>query len=474
MKPLRAFAALAAIALFFVCLHAPLAGAEVIISEVDDRTALELTVYAQGLGLVREERAVQVEAGTHELRWSGAAARTLAGSARVRAVPPAGGIAFLEQSFRYDPITPKALMDAHIARRVFVVSRDPSTGKEERTAATLLSNEAEPVFEIGGEVTFGVEGRVVFPSIPADLFPSPTFVLLVENSRPGARRLEALYLTEGLGWSADYTLLLDEGAGTADLDCRATVDNQSGAEFGGASLTLVAGDIQRAEGPQPRAMAMAEGRRAAEGFREEALFEYHAYSLDRKVELRDGEAKQLVLLSAEAVPVKTEYVFESRPVYFAPVGPSPEEARHASVFVEARNAPEAGLGVPLPAGVVRIYRRGPQGGLAFVGEDFMPHLPAGSTMRLKAGEAFDLTGNRLQTSFTVLGKDAYEASFRITLRSAKGEDAAVKVVEDIPGDWEMVRSTLTYEKISAGRAAFHVRVPAGGEAALEYTVRVRH
>jgi hypothetical protein len=209
-----------------------------------------------------------------------------------------------------------------------------------------------------------------------------------------------------------------------------------------------------------------------EAFKEEAFFEYHLYSLDRKTTVKDNQTKQISLLAAAGVGTRKEFVLRGEPYYYQ--GQTGELAKQkVGVYVEFNNSKENGLGMPLPRGIVRLYKRDSGGGLQFIGENRVDHTPRDEKVRLKVGEAFDIVAERRQTDWRVVGRDTYETAYEIKLRNHKDEDVAVRVIEPIPGDWKVLESSHKHEKAEAHTAEFLVPVPKGGEAVLTYRVRTR-
>jgi hypothetical protein len=470
-RPAMLFPALIA-GIFLLQAHA-LGAWEVVSAE--DRTALELTIYGEDLAFVKDRRLLRLDGGTAEVMFKGVPGSIIPESARFFSLARDGSFRVLEQAFRYDPLTPGLLLDRYVGKKVTLYYRSPYTGFEESVEATLLSNPPEgggPVYEIGGEITFGHEGRVILPSLPDDLFTEPTLLATVENAAAGPQEVEADYLARGMGWTADYAITGGEDYDTASLSCRVTVQNRSGADYHDASLRLVAGQVHRA-GQKRRALAPAAAA-ATEGFAEEGLFEYHLYAMDRKVTIMDGEARQFSLLGASGVPVTKDYVFRGASYYYGSPSPPIAPEQRVAVFLELSNTREANLGLPLPRGTARVYMRDSTGGLQFVGEDSVDHTPVGGSIRVRAGEAFDVTARRRQTMWKSLGERAFETAFDVTVSNQRAEEVRVRVIEPLPGEWEVLDASRQYRKLDAHTVEFSVPVAAGGEAVLSYKVRVRY
>ena len=289
--------------------------------------------------------------------------------------------------------------------------------------------------------------------------------------------MEVSYLTSGIQWKADYVALLDATDRRLDWIGWVTIDNRSGASYSNARLKLVAGDIHRAreEALADRAMPQLAAREAAvPQFKEEAFFEYHLYTLDRRTSLKDNQTKQMSLLQANRVPVKKLFIFSGTPrFYYGRYDPKAPKQK-IGVFLELENRQKHHLGIPLPKGVVRVYKEDAEGNLQFIGEDRIDHTPKDETFKIKVGEAFDVVGERLQTDYKHLGFNLFEVGFEVSLRNHKSEDVKVFVEEPIPGDWEMLSNTHPFEKLQVNLIRFEVPVARNQEAKVKFRIRFRH
>jgi hypothetical protein len=268
---------------------------------------------------------------------------------------------------------------------------------------------------------------------------------------------------------------------TLDLAGWVTLTNQSGAAYPAATLQLVAGDVHRIE-PRARMLAAApmmnKTMAEASQMKEEGLFEYHLYTLDRPTTLKENQTKQVALLTAHNVPIRKEFVLQGDTYYYRDRYGDLGDKLKVGVFVTFDNAAEAGLGLPLPKGVVRVYQRDGAGRPQFVGEDAIDHTPRNEKLRLRLGDAFDVTARRRQTDFKSLGAQGQyrftmETAFQIDLKNAKPEPVTVAVLEPLQGDWEITQNSLPFTKENAGTARFMVTVPAQGAAVLTYRARLR-
>jgi hypothetical protein len=308
-------------------------------------------------------------------------------------------------------------------------------------------------------------------------------VVTLDNEQAGQQTMELSYLTAGLGWRADYVAELNAEDTALELSGWVTLTNQSGTTYSNALLQLVAGDVNRVrEQVRVRKAVMMDGVAAesmAPQMKEESLFEYHLYSLQRPTTIRDNQTKQVSLLNASSVPVKKEFRLQGSSHYYRGRQGDLGQKLKVGVFVEFDNRKEDNLGVPLPKGIVRVYKQDKSGSPQFVGEDRIDHTPENETVRLKLGDAFDVTADRKQMDFRKLGGDGrynyrYESAYEINLKNAKDEEVTVTVAEPVPGDWRMLRESHKHSKASADTALWKVTVPAKGDAVLTYRVEVKY
>ncbi len=443
-----------------------------------DRKSMALTIYNSNLGLVKDQREVNLAKGTGELLFMDVASDIIPASVSIKSLIDPASLTVLEQNYEYDLLNPQKLLDKYVGKEVKLYQKNPYTEREETVTATLLSNNGSPIFKIGNDITFGYPGRIIFPEVPPNLIARPTLVWLLDNSLTGPQRLEASYLTNGINWRADYVVTLNNRDDRADLAGWVTIDNKSGATYENASLKLVAGDVNRVMEEQRYGRMLdgnlLAGKAAAPQFKEEGFFEYHIYTLQRPSTIKDNQTKQIQLVQASDIPVKKEFIYRGQDYYYrGPLGETVSNQK-VGVFLEIVNKKEHHLGIPLPKGTVRVYKQDGDGSLQFVGEDAIDHTPKDEKLKIKMGEAFDVVGSRKQTDWKKIAADTYEAAFEISLRNHKKEDVKVKVIEPIPGDWTMLGSSHEFRKTEAHLAEFDLPVPKDKEVKLTYRVRMRY
>lgn len=455
-------------------------------STAADQTGLAVTIYNNDLALVKDARKVRLGEGENRLAWREVSARMQPETALLRALD-GGVLTLLEQNFDFDLLTPGKLLEKSVGENVRVIRTHPITGTEFVEGATVVSANDGVVLQFLDRVESGVPGRIAFPALPQGLRDRPTLTLLLaadpamKHFQKQERQLELSYLTGGLGWKADYVVELAGDERQMDMNAWVTLTNTSGAGYANARLQLVAGEVNRAPELQlkvprmARALAMAD---AAPAMREETLFEYHLYTLDRPTTLGDNQTKQVALLSAQNVKVNKEYRLHGGEWYYLGQAADPGQKLKPGVFMEFSNS-DTPLGVPLPKGIVRVYKQDRDGRAQFIGEDRIEHTARGETVRLRLGEAFDITADRKQTDFQKLGAfnsraGVFESAYQMEIRNAKKEKVVVKVIEPMPGDWQIVQESQTHRKDNAHAAVWDVSVPAEGKALLTWRVRVKN
>lgn len=439
-----------------------------------DRRQVTITVYNQNFGLVREVRDVTLVRGRTVLEFRDVASEIQPETVHLRALR--GGLHVLEQNYQYDLLNPQKLLEKYVGRTVRVYRYNEQTGRDEPVAAEVLSVNGGAILRIGDEITFNYPGRFSFPEIPDNLIAKPTLVWLLE-SEAARQELEVSYLANNLNWQVDYVFVVNQTDTQGDLTGWVTLTNQSGATYTDARLKLVAGDVQRVT-PEVERRMRADAMRtlaaeAAPQFREEAFFEYHLYTLERPTTLRQNEKKQVTLLEAQRIGVAKRLIFRGQPYFYRGTYGEVVPNQKVGVFLDFRNSEQNRLGMPLPKGIVRVYKADASGAQQFVGEDRIDHTPRDELVRIKVGESFDVVATRRQMDYRVLSGCASESAWEIALRNHKDAAEEVQVVEPVGGDWEVVTSSHAATKVDAGTLSFTASVPGRGETKVSYRVRVR-
>jgi len=445
-----------------------------------EQKELAVTVYNSNVALVRDVRRLRLPAGTLDLRYMDIAAQVNPATVHIVSLTAPKELNVLEQNYEYDLLSPEKLLQKYVGKEltlIRVITENNST-KEVPVKALLLAYNGGPVWKTGNEIITGMGAdRYVFPDLPENLYSKPTLVWLLDNRQAGEQTVEASYLTNQVNWNADYVLTVHSDQKAGDLNGWVTIVNQSGTAFRNTQLQLVAGELNRVyppPAPMARAMAMKAESWAAPQFAQEALSEYHLYSLDRHTDIQNNETKQISLLAAAGAAIEKVFQVDGQQYYYqSQLSPGQPVKEPVKVLIKFKNSEANSLGVPLPAGTVRVYQGDSKGRLQFIGEDRIDHTPKDETVSLHIGNAFDVVAERKQADYQRLGPHNVEVAYEISLRNHKPDPITVVVNEPIGGDWTMLDSSFKYEKSAAFAARFTVPVAANGEAVLKYRVRVR-
>ena len=448
---------------------------------LDDQVDLNVTVYNSDIALVRDVRTFDMPRGTFDLSFMDIAATVNPATVHFRSLTEPARVSVLEQNYEYDLLEPEKLLRKYVGRDVTLVRMRQVNGStsEEEVTAHLLSYNNQPVWRINGEIVTGLHAdHIRFPELPDTLFTRPTLIWSLDNGGATRHRVEAAYLAGKLSWNADYVLTVARDDKAGDIDGWVTLTNGSGTAFRNAKLQLVAGELNRVRENFNRMLAdqmMAERAAPASApMAQEAFSDYHLYTLGRKTTINNNETKQVSMLAGTGFAVQKRYVVNGNQFYYhnsarpgAPIKDTVE------VFYQFKNEEKGGLGMPMPAGTVRVYQSDSNGGVQFVGEDRIQHTPKDEVLNLKIGSAFDVVCERNQVDFEKIAPNVYEIEYAISLRNRKSTPITVEVNEPVgAATWRMLSSTHKWTKTAAFAAQFMVPVEAGAEQVLKFRVRV--
>ena len=448
-----------------------------------DQSDLNVTVYNSNIALIRDVRNLTLPTGNFRLKFEDIAATVNPATVHFRSLTDPAKLNVLEQNYEYDLLDPAKLLHKYVGKEVTLVhtytDKDGNL-KNEEVKATLLSDNNGQVWKIGNDIVTGPYAQTYrFPEVPANLYDHPTLLMSLENSGAQKQQIEASYLANSLSWNSDYVLTVNRDDKAADLDGWVTLSNNSGTAFHNARLQLVAGDLNRVIVPAPMARAMngiaVDAARAERQFQQENFSEYHLYTLGRRTSIENQETKQISLLQGSAVPVEKIFVVNGQNFYYHNYqNPGAPLKDPVMVYYKFRNEEKSGLGMPLPAGNVRVYQKDSKGGVLFVGEDRIDHTPKDEDINIHIGNAFDIVSERKQTDFKKIATNVYEMEFEITLRNHKDTPITVQCNEPIGGTWEILSSSYKFTKTAAWAAQFNVPVAANATSVLKYRVRVTY
>ena len=474
--------------------------------EKADDNAPALTIYNGNFFVARERFPLDLKSGVNHAEYAGIAAHLEPDSVILR--DPAGrALQVLEQNYRNDPISQELLLSFYEGKTIdFLVQRgekqETIKGRVVRSGyipSTYYGQNyqqpsyTQPIIEVDGVLRFGLPGQPLFPALAGDSILKPTLSWLLETNDPGKFDAEISYVSAGMTWQADYNLVVgDKPAGKYDvLDMIGwvTMRNQSGKTFENARIKLLAGDVNKlAPLPASGALYAAEDKAMrneamAPPVTEKSFDEFHLYTLQRATTLRDQQTKQVEFVRSTGIRALRLYVYDGAQTgqygYY-----NREQIRgdqsygtlsNPKVWVmeEFKNADVNHLGIPLPKGKLRFYRRDTDGHLEFVGENSIDHTPKDETIRVYTGNAFDVVGERKRTSIHVDSRNNWmDESFEIHVRNHKKEAVNIRVVEHLYRwtNWKLSEQSHESHKMDAQTVEFPVTVAPDGEQVVTYTV----
>ena len=424
-----------------------------------------VTVYNSNLGVISETRTLDFQKGINRLAFRDVPSQIDPNSVRFELVGDDAGVAILEQNYAFDLVSPDQIYKKYIDKKVELIDKDANL-----YAGTLLAvgGGAVTLLSDNGQIRIISMDKVVesrFPELPDGLITKPTLFWLYSSDVAGARPARVGYQTTGLSWSAEYVGVLDKDDKFLDLSGWAAINNTSGKTYADAKLKLVAGDINRAlqirGGRHPQMEMFAAKADLAEGFDQKSFFEYHLYTLPRKATLANNEIKQISLFEPAGSNITKVYVY--RP---------DQNAKQISVAVKFTNSEKAGLGMPLPAGRVRLFKADDDGSLIMLGEDMIDHTPKNEEVKLTVGNAFDIVPEETMTESRRISQNVEERTYEVQIRNRKKEPVTVTVEKPFYTFWEVTSADFAYKKKDASTLTFDLTMPADGTVTVRYTVRL--
>lgn len=462
--------------------------AKVLAQEVSASKDVAITVYNQNFGLVKDTREINLKGGINFLRFEDVAAAIDPTTVSFTSLTAPNSVAVREQNYQFDLMDESTILARSLGKTV-KFRQYLSGGAVREITGTLLSSPSVTVADSNGNISqrgqsivvktgsgiiVGASGELEIAELPEGLVAKPSLLWKLECDKAGAHNTEISYQTQGMNWKCDYVAVANADDSSCDLTSWVTIDNKSGATYKNAALKLMAGDVHKVQQPSAAPMmerAMAMDAVAAEPqFSEQSFAEYHLYSLKGRTDVRDNETKQLTLFNASAVPVKKLYVLESNNSYYGGDG---QQKQKVNVKLELANSKDNNLGMPLPKGKVRVYKKDQDGALQFVGEDEIDHTPKDEKVRVYIGDAFDIAAERVQTGQQQISERVQRQSYSISLRNHKKEAVTVTCVEHAWGDWKIVNSSMPYTKKDSHTFEFNVKVAPDTEEKLTYTIEIK-
>ena len=453
-----------------------------------------LTIYNQNFALVRESVPLQLNAGVNQFNFEGATSFVEPDSVVLR--DPLGRVrlSILEQNYRTDIASQQNLLRAYEGKQIEFQTAPGKivTGRVIRAGGAMYGSNSysgETIVEIDGKIQFGLPGTPIFPALQNEALLKPALNWLLQSDRAAQVDAEISYITGGMSWEASYNVVAPENGDLVDIIGWITLQNHSGHTFENARLQLMAGEVNKITNAnefayKARAADMAESAPVAgQVATEKAFDEYHLYTLERPSTVENGEIKQVEFLRGTGVPSKRIYIYEGYmlPEYlrsnweyqFQQPNIGMTSNKQVYIMREFRNSEASHLGIPLPKGRMRFYRRDTDGSLQFVGENVISHTPKDELVRVYTGNAFDITAERTRTDFHVeSGQRWIDESYQVKLRNHKKEPVTVQVVEHMYrcDNWQITMKSLGYTKKDSHTVEFAAKIAPDGEQLVTYTV----
>ncbi len=419
---------------------------------------LSVTIYNSGQTLVEDTRTENLTAGRQRIEFKDVSPQIRSETVTLSAQ----GISIIEQNFDYDLLSPQKLMEKAVGETVKIVRTNPGNGQQVTETAKILAVNNGVVLQIGDRIEIlredGVPTRVIFDKVPPNLRARPTLSVTVDAAQAGPRQTKLTYLTGGLGWSADYVALFDEKNGRMDVQGWITLSNNTGVDFTGAEVQLVAGNTGQGVRYSPPTI---KGAGTVTGTAV-PLADFYLYPLKERTTIAESQSKQVSFLDVSGAPASK--------VYRLDFGGFASQEQPISAAVKLEFAAGGGS-EPMPAGTVRFYVRDQQGNPKFIGENEIGHTPAGSDLSIQTGQAFDVTvqPTLVTADRRIGGRTRYTMTYLV--RNARPEPVVVQVRQSGLGrNGKVVEESLKGRRLNSDTFAWDVPVPANGETTLTATL----
>lgn len=457
----------------------------------------EVTIYNQGFALIKEQRELNLKEGNQEVLIEDVAQRIETDSVGIRSLSAPGSFSVIEQNYRFDLINAQEILNRSVGKEI-ILTRYSANGTKEETRGTLLTapsaiidgpNGQQRTYNglvlraSDGRVLLNPSGEITVSSIPEGMISKPSLVWLLNSAKSGANKIELSYITQGMSWTANYVLALDGTGKIGDLKGWVTLVNTSGASFKDSKLKLLAGEVFREQRPGPfvgsRGGAAVEMMMKADaGMTQEQFAEYHLYSTPRPVTMAANEQKQISLLEGTNVPVTKKLVIDAtrglgfwRSQEEGVVGSGPIKPL---VLIEFKNDKASNLGMPLPAGAIKVFQRDSSGSLQMLGEAGINHTPREEKISLPVGKSFDIVAERKRLNFEWLGRkrprDGTREVFEIEIRNRKETPETVNLIERSWGEWAITKTSDKWEKLDSNTFEWVLNLKPGEVKKVTYTL----
>ncbi|MBX9723713.1 MAG: DUF4139 domain-containing protein [Candidatus Obscuribacterales bacterium] len=459
---------------------------------LSESQGVSITIYNQNFGLVRDTRNITLQNGINDVRFEDVAGHIDPTSVSFQSLTAPNSVVVREQNYQYDLMDQNTILSKSVGKELKFKQFLPG-GSVTEFSGTLLNSPNATVYDANGGnvrtstglvvktadgIVLNPTGQISLGALPPGLVSKPSLLWKIESTKAGDHKTEIAYQTSGINWKCDYVALVNKDDNQADLVSWVTIDNKSGGAYKNAALKLLAGDVHKIQ-PAPVSYGMVSSMKAGRAaapepqFQEQSFAEYHLYTLQGKTTVAENETKQMSLFNASEIPIRKLFIYEpSKSIY--PYGGGNTSQEKVQVKFELANTEKNHLGIPMPKGKVRVYKKDQDGALQFIGEDEIDHTPRDEKVRLYIGDAFDLVGEHKQVSYNRVSDRVQRYTYEISLRNHKKDDVTITAVEHSYGDWTILNSSMEYTKKDSHTFEFNVKVPANGETKVNYEIEIRY
>lgn len=440
------------------------------------RTGLDLTLYQSGMAVVSDKRLVPVTQGESDIVFDDVSKQLNPSTAILSPIDDGKTLKTLSMTHLTGKLNQKALLKANLGKEITIIGRGPNPTTRK---AKLIGLGKRPIFEIDGKIHTNVKGEFVFEQLPPGATTDNGLIFKLKADKAEPVEMTLTYQTDGISWQANYVAIVNSADNGLNLTGRAKIHNNTGMDIEKANTALIAGTVNRATPPQPVRMmekgmaAAAPAMDAAEQIPRQEFSDYHLYQLQAPLTLADNASIQVSLLDAPNAKVAKEYILQGHGGFYHGMHRGDAQPTPAAIRYSFTNTDKNGLGLPLPAGTISLYKQTNDQGLKLIGESHLGNTPAEQDVRLNIGRAFDVTSKHIQTDFKKISNRVNESGHRIEITNSSSKGVTVRLIETLPGDWEILRESQKHTKTAANRAEWTIPVPAKGKVQLKYQVRTK-
>jgi hypothetical protein len=449
------------------------------------RKGIELTVYTQNFALVSENRSVDLSKGESSVRVVGVS-RMLDQNSVVFSFPGNPDAHATSSTYDLGIDSSGELLSRFLGQKITLVYRGDNGKAGERQEGIL--EDAQPgnvVVRVGEKYIVNPTATIEAPA-NAGIVAIPQLSAQIKATNQARGAMNVAYLTEGLSWKADYTLTLAPGGSDLGLECWATIQNQSGADYPNAKIKFVAGAPNRSVSDSRKQRNMLESdaeagatapkeslmELSANGFADpEAVGELYAFPYESTATVRQNQTNRVLMMNSAKVTAERDYAISLPTMsrwYSASIEAS--DRHQAKLGLNFANSAESGLGQPLPMGDIRVYEASTSGAPIYIGAAPIGNTPKDGKIHLTLSDVFDVYATAKIIKKRTINKKQSEYMFEAVIHNEKKNAVDVRLVQSFYDNFSFSAQSVKGKKLGTGQQEWKVNVPAGGEAKLTYTV----